>query len=774
VKFGRPWKIALEQDGRPLSLSRRVDGIACHPAIPIAVFLREPRQEVIFEDFPLRTVSLPVDEATRFGWVKQQLLERYKDIGTLELHWADRELRNELLVLSMDKNLESSILVKNVRMKVDQADPVVYFVHQKVEQRIPCRQNAKKVDDYKVIFAQQYQTTREKISIFLGQKPLSDNELIDPSRIYNLNIFRPFASLELRLCPVGDSRYNRTLLWTQNWPTANVTTINDLASRLPVNARPISFKVRDTPIAPDTEVLALQNRTICVEYPGPRLPTEYDFDRVRLAIDAPTTVAEVKIDLLTKLGRPDYLPGTMRLEFWGCYLSDDVPFWQYGIPEASKINVSSSEGSELHVTDRHHATSTYFFADTDTVSNLQLTVRRGSEIVFAHRGINLRPEQVLAELPDVELELVDTFSFTWPNGDIALPLPASTTVAQSISKLAEHLHVLTDNIALRTNDTVLDDPDTLIWSVAAKVTCSLQRIKVLFALDQNRFPVEIDRDIPFSEVKAQLARELNLQEEFKIFAGRSEVDDQMTVTDVEDFSELKVVITPPKPQSGDVPSKMPAAAARRGVFQVTVVLGVIPRMMSLRLPPTATLHEAEAEIQRRFGLEDIELEFILSDELFDQGHLIPKESQLGGLNLDESNLLVQLQGTAEANANGNAAVDNGEQEEGATQDVHVTCGSVKPAPLAKGMTVYNFVAPQYNEEFSLLFELGKTVLDARKAVAARYAGKTAADITLLFSGKALRDGFVLDRLRIGTGRITVYVRDIEGILIVNARANRGP
>jgi hypothetical protein len=318
----------------------------------------------------------------------------------------------------------------------------------------------------------------------------------------------------------------------------------------------------------------------------------------------------------------------------------------------------------------------------------------------------------------------------------------------------------------------LDDPDTLIWSVTTRVVCSLQRTKVLFTLDQSRFPVEMDRDIPFREVKAQLARELNLQEEFRILAGRSEVDDEMTLDDVDDFSELRIVFLAPKPQPDGVPSKTPATAIRRDVFQVTVVLGIIPRMLSLRLPPTATLHQAEAEVRRRLDLEDIELEFVLSDLLSDEGNVVPKESLLGNFDLEKFNLLVQLQGTAEANAN--PAADDAEQGERPTQSLHVMCGSLRPAPLVKGMTVYKFVAAQYGQEFSLSFEAGKTVLDARKAVAARYPGKTSADITLLFSGKALRDGFVLDRLRIGTGRITVYVRDIESILILTARANRDP
>jgi hypothetical protein len=193
---------------------------------------------------------------------------------------------------------------------------------------------------------------------------------------------------------------------------------------------------------------------------------------------------------------------------------------------------------------------------------------------------------------------------------------------------------------------------------------------------------------------------------------------------------------------------------------------MIPRCITTQLPPTATLQEVEPDVVKRFELEGIDLEFVLSNFFMDEMEVLAKTVTLGSLDLKNKILVVQQKGTA---AEAAAANDDQDEDGGGGAALHVTVSTVKPA----GMVLYKFVAGQYEQEYSIAFPPGKTVLDARKAVAARYEGRTAADITLLFLGKALRDSFVLDRLRIGNGRITVYVRDVEAILIVTARARRG-
>jgi hypothetical protein len=82
---------------------------------------------------------------------------------------------------------------------------------------------------------------------------------------------------------------------------------------------------------------------------------------------------------------------------------------------------------------------------------------------------------------------------------------------------------------------------------------------------------------------------------------------------------------------------------------------------------------------------------------------------------------------------------------------------------------YGFVCD--DEVFHIRFPPGAKVGDARKAVAERFKTRPES-VALHFMGKALRDGFALDRLRLGTSHISVYVTSDREILVVTARANR--
>jgi hypothetical protein len=437
------------------------------------------------------------------------------------------------------------------------------------------------------------------------------------------------------------------------------------------------------------------------------------------------------------------------------------------------------------------------FADVDTVKSLEWAVRteRGAgrgDFVIKHQSVEVQPDQRLSTLTSLDFEVVELFKFGSADGEVSLPLSASATVRDAAAKLAEHFAIAADRLQLSAADSILDESDR-IWQFAGRVKYLLSRRKVTFTIDDERYVVDVDCDVPFSDVKHQVGREIGLDGDFTIYAGPSQVDDDMTIDDFGDESfEFRIVLAqpelsarvglplqpPPRPTPVAAPTTAPAPVsgdpAPSAGYPITLCLGMIPRCMTTRLPPTATLQEVEAEVVKRFELEGIDLEFVLSDLFSDETKVLEKTVTLGSLDMKKNTLMVQQKGTAaEAAA---AVAGNDDQDEGGGAGsggaaLHVTVSTVKPAA---GMVLYKFIAGQYEQEYSIAFPPGKTVLDARKAVAARYEGKTAADITLLFSGKALRDGFVLDRLRIGNGRITVYVRDLEGILLVTARANRDP
>jgi hypothetical protein len=92
--------------------------------------------------------------------------------------------------------------------------------------------------------------------------------------------------------------------------------------------------------------------------------------------------------------------------------------------------------------------------------------------------------------------------------------------------------------------------------------------------------------------------------------------------------------------------------------------------------------------------------------------------------------------------------------------------------LTAGRTRYQFAVTQKNEVFAHVFMTGQTVLDAKRMIVARYSLPGPSDVTLLFSGKALRDGFVLEKLRIGDNAIGVHIKSFTSLFIQTAAANR--
>jgi hypothetical protein len=97
----------------------------------------------------------------------------------------------------------------------------------------------------------------------------------------------------------------------------------------------------------------------------------------------------------------------------------------------------------------------------------------------------------------------------------------------------------------------------------------------------------------------------------------------------------------------------------------------------------------------------------------------------------------------------------------------MTVGSVNSSVPA-----YQFVCDSDKAEFQLRFPVGTKVSVARSAVATRF-GRSADEVSLFFLGKALKDGFVMDRLRLGGSKITVYLPDLEPVLLATAKSRHG-
>jgi hypothetical protein len=197
-----------------------------------------------------------------------------------------------------------------------------------------------------------------------------------------------------------------------------------------------------------------------------------------------------------------------------------------------------------------------------------------------------------------------------------------------------------------------------------------------------------------------------------------------------------------------------------------LVLNVVPEILRVRLAPTATVQELEDEIRRRRNIS-VPLEFVVTDgggtSVLDR---LDKTRQMGSVDLLNGFLVAQKEGTAVSqDSDGTApAHDVSTTQRSPLDTMQVTCGTSSSRATVK----YAFVVAKDNEEFTLEFTPGQTVLDAKKKIMVKFCLDEPDDVTLLLSGKTLRDAFVLDRLRIETQTVVVHLRETAPLLIFSA------
>jgi hypothetical protein len=197
-----------------------------------------------------------------------------------------------------------------------------------------------------------------------------------------------------------------------------------------------------------------------------------------------------------------------------------------------------------------------------------------------------------------------------------------------------------------------------------------------------------------------------------------------------------------------------------------LLIGVLPRYASFPLPPTATLAEAEPAVRAKWDLEGMELEFGLHDIATDEITIVVKSTQIESLDLKTLSLIVRQAVTPDDTSAPPPA--DGAAEGALLRSLHVTVGSAPP-----GLLTYTFFCEDRSEEFQLKFPPGTKVKEAREALGTRFEVPTEA-VALHFMGKALRDGFMMERLRIGDTKIQIYLKDNRPVVLLSAMANRRP
>jgi hypothetical protein len=154
------------------------------------------------------------------------------------------------------------------------------------------------------------------------------------------------------------------------------------------------------------------------------------------------------------------------------------------------------------------------------------------------------------------------------------------------------------------------------------------------------------------------------------------------------------------------------------------------------------------QVQEAFGLEGGTVTFYYEDSLLDD------EMRIRDLELPDDGVIdVRVKDARRRTATGP--------------------GVAKPAVKPAGPVKYNFFLPTVDsarEDQRFVVELpgAAIVLDAKAAIA-RQLGVVADDVSLLFLGKLLQDGFVMGGLRIGEKEVVVTVDAMDDFFIETAR-----
>jgi hypothetical protein len=199
---------------------------------------------------------------------------------------------------------------------------------------------------------------------------------------------------------------------------------------------------------------------------------------------------------------------------------------------------------------------------------------------------------------------------------------------------------------------------------------------------------------------------------------------------------------------------------------VTVLIGVVPRVLALSLPPDATIADAEVTVRSRVNLGDLQLEFALMETATESIATLAKSTPVASLDLSHLTLVARPAGACSY------------ENSGKVHDAPEPSFPARSALPLNGRSGWahsiacSFHCDQPSDDFQLSFSSGATIGEAREEIAQRY-GKSAPDVELYFMGKALRDGFLLSRLKIEHSGITIRLADDSEILVLTARANFG-
>jgi hypothetical protein len=783
-----PFAVAFEFEDAPLPRMTSVFDAPCDPDRPITVVLRELRVRIRRE----REVSFcEVDENTTAEGLVERLRSNYAKRVQLSLGCEGRNLENrKILDLFPDLDAILDLVVVPGKLTQDDLDEFSFsFPGTQISDHVqPFAKYDTTVGKVKPLLANKLEQPPTAVGVYFEGALLADDDLLFGGRTYQVKV-ENYRFYTIALCRGEADRPNPKFKRVIPFVVAGKAKllVSDLARHL-----------RRTPGLPDTCAISFADgkevsltktlekpsgNILYANLPPLRSVARYSFRRLGpgespeirdITVNASQSVRDLKPIIARSLTR--VLPDVLELSFWSVKLSDSEPLLSYGIPDRSTIDFYDRNSFEVRLRfDNSDSFLRYLVSGRNKVADLKQFVgneqgRELSEIVFESAGKELDDGAFFLDIDSREIDAKERLHehvLASATGSIHLHLTARATVGDALGTLAVRLECDAQDVILSMNGHRIADPQAGFCDLAGALTVSLasKLAHVTFQFQGASHTLDVEPESLLGDLLPDLRTHFGLAplSPLEFWVDSCDIDSNMTIAESE-FTDFELAIAQPRPKpkpktKGPTPSEISVPAG--------LETEAAPFLATFSFPPETPLSEVLAKFAAHWRTP-YEVDMVLEGKRTGARVFPDLTARLDTLDLANNYVIITHPRLTEVLVE-TVPVHPPVQEVDESEATVLRTGGARDLSEKPAGVTYAFSCEQRNEEFTLSFERSNTVGHARAAVGVRF-GLKPEFVTLLHMGKPLKDGFLLDRLRLGRQAIRIYLKDDSEVNLLTAAA----
>jgi hypothetical protein len=441
---------------------------------------------------------------------------------------------------------------------------------------------------------------------------------------------------------------------------------------------------------------------------------------------------------LEKVGSKWTLAEVLDLSFFGCRLRHNARFEEFGLPSDVDICVTELPPGRLvmvKVTLPDGRVLDLKGPRTSPVRHLKRLVaqelgRVRDDFEFENRDAPVDQSVTLGDIEPPELGIRLTrseFHFDSVTGPISVSLPVGATVGHARTALANQLGQSEEAVKVLVNDLETGDDSQPLPPEGLSVSY-LQTIEFEFYGKKTRLAV--DFDLPVSRLKSTLVgriERLPPPAAFSLYFGNSEMDEEMTINDLEPSPTDCITIVgsnlPRRVSSGPLapvapvmaPSPPPPAELD---IRILLLLGVVPRSSRFKVSPETTAGQLYDEVRKKWSIpDDLDIEIVAGDVAEENWCALGRDEKLKNLDLANQDLAVRQPTAAVPGGDESGSIHRGTLSLGGT----LKTSSEPEAAVDPNAMLFKFPIPQMEEDEKIFyFQPVQKVSDAKVTIAEKY------------------------------------------------------